>query len=91
MELQLLVKHNPDNHVHIATVEGMRPLIRLLSHADTLLQEHGVTVLPDLSICNGNKAAIAAAGPVWSLVRALKSAASHAVRESAACALLRLV
>jgi hypothetical protein len=90
MELRLLAKHNPDNRVRIAAVGGVRPLVRLLSHADPLLQEHGVTALLNLSICDGNKAAIAAAGAVRPLVHALKSAASPAARENAACALLRL-
>ncbi|RLM56243.1 hypothetical protein C2845_PM10G19470 [Panicum miliaceum] len=90
MELRLLAKHNPDNRVRIAAAGGVRPLVRLLSHADPLLQEHGVTALLNLSICDGNKAAIAAAGAVRPLVHALKSAASPAARENAACALLRL-
>jgi hypothetical protein len=32
---------------------GVRPLVQLLSHADPLLQEHDVTVLLNLSICDG--------------------------------------
>jgi hypothetical protein len=31
----------------------VRPLVQLLSHADPLLQEHDVTVLLNLSICDG--------------------------------------
>ncbi|CAL5084923.1 unnamed protein product [Urochloa decumbens] len=90
MELRLLAKHNPDNRVRIAAAGGVRPLVRLLSHADPLLQEHGVTALLNLSICDENKAIIVEAGAIRPLVHALKSAASPAARENAACALLRL-
>jgi hypothetical protein len=51
MELRLLAKHNPDNRVHIAAARAMRPLIALLSHPDSLLQEHRVTTLLNLSLC----------------------------------------
>jgi hypothetical protein len=90
MELRLLAKHNPDNRVRIAAAGGVRPLVRLLAHADPLLQEHGVTALLNLSLCDENKATIIEAGAIRPLVRALKSAASPAARENAACALLRL-
>lgn len=90
MEIRLLAKHNPDNRIRIAASGAVRPLVALLSHADPLLQEHGVTALLNLSICDENKAAIVEAGAIRPLVRALKSAASPAARENAACALLRL-
>ena len=90
MELRLLAKHNPDNRVRIAKAGGVRPLVKLLSHADPLLQEHGVTALLNLSLCDENKATIVEAGAIRPLVQALKSAASPAARENAACALLRL-
>ena len=90
MELRLLAKHNPDNRVRIAKAGGVRPLVKLLLHADPLLQEHGVTALLNLSICDENKATIVEAGAIRPLVQALKSAASPAARENAACALLRL-
>jgi hypothetical protein len=90
MELRLLAKHNPDNRVRIAVVGGVRSLVRLLSHADPLLQEHGVTTLLNLSICDDNKATIVEAGAIRPLVHALKSAASPTARENAVCALLWL-
>jgi|UniRef100_A0A804RJY4 hypothetical protein len=90
MELWLLAKHNPDNRVRIAAAGDVRSLVWLLSHADPLLQEHGVTALLNLSICDENKATIVEAGAIRPLVHALKSAASPAARENAACALLRL-
>ncbi|KAL5654901.1 hypothetical protein ACJX0J_034220, partial [Zea mays] len=65
-------------------------LVRLLSHADPLLQEHGVTTLLNLSICDDNKATIVEAGAIRPLVHALKSAASPTARENAVCALLWL-
>lgn len=75
MEIRLLAKHNPDNRIRIAASGAVRPLVALLSHADPLLQEHGVTALLNLSICDENKAAIVEAGAIRPLVRALKSAA----------------
>ena len=46
--------------------------------------------LLNLSILDGNKAAITVAGAVRALVHVLKSAASPAARENAACTLLWL-
>ncbi|XBI47583.1 hypothetical protein VPH35_111500 [Triticum aestivum] len=91
MELRLLAKHNPDNHIRIAASGVVRPLVALLSHANLLLQEHGVMALLNLSICNENKAIVVEAGAIWSLVRELKSAASPAAMEDAACLLWCLV
>jgi hypothetical protein len=51
MELRLLAKHNPDNHVCIAAARAMRPLVALLSHSNPLLQEHRGTTLLNLSLC----------------------------------------
>uniref|UniRef100_A0A8R7V3K9 protein-serine/threonine phosphatase n=2 Tax=Triticum urartu TaxID=4572 RepID=A0A8R7V3K9_TRIUA len=90
MELRLLAKHNPDGRIRIGASGAVRPLVSLLSHADPLVQEHGVTALLNLSICDENKAIMVEAGAIRPLVRALKSAASPAARENAACALLRL-
>ncbi|KAI4991397.1 hypothetical protein ZWY2020_039768 [Hordeum vulgare] len=90
MELRLLARHNPDNRIRIAESGAVRPLVALLSHPDPLVQEHGVTALLNLSICHENKVIVVEAGAIPPLVRALKSAASLAARENAACALLRL-
>ncbi|TVU05479.1 hypothetical protein EJB05_48645, partial [Eragrostis curvula] len=90
MELCLLAKHNRDNRVRIAAAGAVRPLVTQLSHTDPLLQEHGVTALLNLSLCDENKAMIVEAGAIRPLVQALKSAASLAAWENAACALLRL-
>ncbi|KAK1679169.1 hypothetical protein QYE76_040017 [Lolium multiflorum] len=90
MELRLLAKHNPDNRVRIASSGAIPPLITLLAHPDPLLQEHAVTALLNLALCDANKALLLDAGAVRPLVRALKAAASPAARENAACALLRL-
>jgi hypothetical protein len=90
MELRLLAKHNPDNRVRIASSGAIPPLTALLAHPDPLLQEHAVTALLNLALCDANKALLLDAGAVRPLVRALKAAASPAARENAACALLRL-
>ncbi|XP_040378642.1 U-box domain-containing protein 4-like [Oryza brachyantha] len=90
MEIRLLAKHSQDNRVRIVAAGALPPLVALLSRADPLLQEHAVTALLNLSLCEENRAAVVDAGAVGPLVRALKSAASPAARENAACALLRL-
>ncbi|WOL11893.1 hypothetical protein Cni_G20657 [Canna indica] len=89
MELRLLGKHSPENRLRIAAAGAVAPLVALLSHADPQLQEHGVTALLNLAICDENKAPIAAAGAVRPLVVALRTGTPTA-RENAACALLRL-
>ncbi|RZS13152.1 hypothetical protein BHM03_00044720 [Ensete ventricosum] len=89
MELRLLAKHNPENRLRIAAAGAVVPLVALLSHPDPQLQEHGVTAVLNLSLCDENKTLIAAAGAIRPLVRAL-STGTPVARENAACALLRL-
>ncbi|MQM12879.1 hypothetical protein Taro_045799 [Colocasia esculenta] len=89
MELRLLAKHNTENRVQIARAGAIRPLVALISSSEPQLQEHGVTAILNLSLCDENKDLIAAAGAIKPLVRALKSGTPTA-RENAACALLRL-
>lgn len=89
MELRLLAKHNTENRLRIAEAGAVGPLVALLSHRDPLLQEHGVTAILNLSLCDENKPQIAAAGAIRPLVRALRTG-TPAARENAACALLRL-
>ncbi|XP_065020186.1 U-box domain-containing protein 4-like [Musa acuminata AAA Group] len=89
MELRLLAKHSTENRLRIARAGAVVPLVALLSHPDPQLQEHGVTAVLNLSLCDENKGPIAAAGAVRYLVRALRSG-TPAARENAACALLRL-
>ncbi|RWW33647.1 hypothetical protein GW17_00001623 [Ensete ventricosum] len=89
MELRLLAKHSTENRLRIARAGAVVPLVALLSHPDPQLQEHGVTAILNLSLCDENKGPIAAAGAVRYLVRALRSG-TPAARENAACALLRL-
>ncbi|CAL9045146.1 unnamed protein product, partial [Musa banksii] len=89
MELRLLAKHNPENRLRIVAAGAVGPLVALLSHPDPLLQEHGVTAILNLSLCEENKTLIAAAGAIRPLVRALRTG-TPAARENAACALVRL-
>ncbi|XP_074579363.1 uncharacterized protein LOC141835869 [Curcuma longa] len=89
MELRLLAKHSTENRLRMAAAGAVGPLVALLSHPDPLLQEHGVTAIFNLSLCEENKTPIAAAGAIRPLVRALCTGTPTA-RENAACALLRL-
>uniref|UniRef100_A0A1D1YB09 RING-type E3 ubiquitin transferase n=1 Tax=Anthurium amnicola TaxID=1678845 RepID=A0A1D1YB09_9ARAE len=89
MELRLLAKHSTENRVKIARAGAIRPLVSLVNSTDPQLQEHGVTAVLNLSLCDENKDLIAGAGAIKPLVRALKSG-TPAAKENAACALLRL-
>ncbi|WOL16947.1 U-box domain-containing protein 4-like isoform X2 [Canna indica] len=89
MGLRLLAKHSAENRLRIARAGAVAPLVSLLSHPDPQLQEHGVTAILNLSLCDENKEPIVAAGAVRHLVCALRSG-TPAARENAACALLRL-
>lgn len=89
MELRLLAKHSPENRLRIAEAGAIGPLVALMSHPDSQLQEQGVTAILNLSLCEENKGRIADAGAIRPLVRALRTGTSVA-RENAACALFRL-
>ncbi|CAL9099089.1 spotted leaf 11 [Musa troglodytarum] len=89
MELRLLAKHSSENRLRIAAAGAVGPLVALLSHPDLQLQEHGVTAILNLSLCDENKSPIAAAGAIRPLIRILRTG-TPAARENAACALLRL-
>ncbi|GMY17363.1 U-box domain-containing protein 4 [Fagus crenata] len=89
MELRLLAKNKPENRLKIAKAGAVKPLISLISSSDLQLQEHGVTAILNLSLCDENKELIASSGAITPLVRALKTGTPTA-KENAACALLRL-
>ncbi|KAM0032637.1 putative armadillo-like helical protein [Helianthus debilis subsp. tardiflorus] len=89
MEIRLLAKNKPENRLKIARAGAIRPLISLISSSDLQLQEHGVTAILNLSLCDENKEELASSGVIRPLVKALKIGTSTA-KENAACALLRL-
>ncbi|KAD4888588.1 hypothetical protein R6Q59_034422 [Mikania micrantha] len=89
MEIRLLAKNKPENRLKIASAGAIRPLISLISSSDLQLQEHGVTAILNLSLCDENKEQLASSGAIKPLVKALKVGTSTA-KENAACALLRL-
>ncbi|KAK9164329.1 hypothetical protein Syun_005231 [Stephania yunnanensis] len=62
MELRLLAKNKHENRLTIAREGAIQPLISLLSSPDPDLQEHGVTAILNLSLCEENKDLIAASG-----------------------------
>ena len=89
MEIRLLTKDKPENRIKLARAGAIKPLISLVSSSDPQLQEHGVTAVLNLSLCDENKELIASSGAIKPLVRVLKSGTPTA-KENAACALLRL-
>ncbi|KAK7319752.1 hypothetical protein RJT34_04477 [Clitoria ternatea] len=90
MEIRLLAKNKHENRLKIAKAGAIKPLISLMSSSHDLhLQEHVVTAILNLSLCDDNKDTIASSGAIEPLVNALKTGTPTA-KENAACALLRL-
>ncbi|XP_010535503.1 PREDICTED: U-box domain-containing protein 13 [Tarenaya hassleriana] len=88
-EIRLLAKRNADNRVAIAEAGAIPLLVNLLSTPDSRIQEHAVTALLNLSICENNKGAIVSAGAIPGIVQVLKKGSMEA-RENAAATLFSL-
>ncbi|XP_052207989.1 U-box domain-containing protein 13-like isoform X2 [Diospyros lotus] len=88
-EIRLLAKRNADNRVAIAEAGAIPLLVGLLSTPDSRTQEHAVTALLNLSICEDNKGSIIFSGAVPGIVHVLKKGSMEA-RENAAAALFSL-
>ncbi|CAD5325021.1 unnamed protein product [Arabidopsis thaliana] len=88
-EIRLLAKRNADNRVAIAEAGAIPLLVGLLSTPDSRIQEHSVTALLNLSICENNKGAIVSAGAIPGIVQVLKKGSMEA-RENAAATLFSL-
>ncbi|KAK4375133.1 hypothetical protein RND71_005810 [Anisodus tanguticus] len=88
-EIRLLAKRNADNRVAIAEAGAIPLLVDLLSTPDSRIQEHAVTALLNLSICEDNKRSIVTSGAVPGIVYVLKKGSAEA-RENAAAALFSL-
>ncbi|XP_010253199.1 PREDICTED: U-box domain-containing protein 13-like [Nelumbo nucifera] len=88
-ELRLLAKRNADNRVCIAEAGAIPFLVGLLSTTDPQTQEHAVTALLNLSICEDNKGSIISSGAVPGIVHVLKKGSMEA-RENAAATLFSL-
>ncbi|KAJ3683962.1 hypothetical protein LUZ61_013126 [Rhynchospora tenuis] len=88
-EIRLLAKRNAANRLSIAQA-GAVPLLKdLLFSADLRTQEHAVTAILNLSICEENKTGIMASGCVPGVVHVLKTGNMEA-RENAAATLFSL-
>ncbi|GLU02376.1 hypothetical protein SLE2022_196280 [Rubroshorea leprosula] len=88
-EIRLLAKRNADNRVAIAEAGAIPLLVGLLSTPDSRIQEHAVTALLNLSICEDNKGSIISSGAVPGIVQVLKKGSMEA-RENAAATLFSL-
>ncbi|KAG6762150.1 hypothetical protein POTOM_032637 [Populus tomentosa] len=88
-EIRLLAKRNADNRVAIAEAGAIPLLVGLLSTPDCRTQEHAITALLNLSICEENKGSIVSAGAVPGIVHVLKKGSMEA-RENAAATLFSL-
>ncbi|KAF4358688.1 hypothetical protein CsatB_029802 [Cannabis sativa] len=88
-EIRLLAKRNADNRVAIAEAGAIPLLVNLLSTPDSRTQEHAVTALLNLSICDENKGSIVSSGAVPGIVHVLKKGSMEA-RENAAATLFSL-
>ncbi|PSR95121.1 U-box domain-containing protein [Actinidia chinensis var. chinensis] len=88
-EIRLLAKRNADNRIAIAEAGAIPLLVDLLSTPDSRTQEHVVTSLLNLSICEENKGSIISSGAVPGIVLVLKKGSMEA-RENAAATLFSL-
>lgn len=88
-EIRLLAKRNADNRVAIAEAGAIPLLTNLLTAPDSRTQEHAVTALLNLSICEDNKGNIVSSGAVPGIVHVLKKGSMEA-RENAAATLFSL-
>ena len=89
-ELRLLAKRNADNRVCIADAGAIPLLVKLLPSGDPRTQEHAVTAILNLSICEENKKTIISSpGAVQGIVQVLRTGSMEA-RENAAAALFSL-
>ncbi|KAM1115637.1 hypothetical protein TB2_006158 [Malus domestica] len=88
-EIRLLAKRNADNRVAIAEAGAIPLLVGLLSTPDSRTQEHAVTALLNLSICEENKGSIITSGAIPGIVHVLKNGGMEA-RENAAATLFSL-
>lgn len=89
-ELRLLSKAGADNRICIAEAGGIPLLLPLLSSFDAKTQEHAVTTLLNLSIVDGNKTQIVAAGALDLIIAVLTSGHTLEARENAAATLFSL-
>ncbi|KAF3454719.1 hypothetical protein FNV43_RR05167 [Rhamnella rubrinervis] len=88
-EIRLLAKRNADNRVAIAEAGAIPLLVGLLLTPDSRTQEHAVTALLNLSICDNNKGSIISSRAVPGIVHVLKKGSMEA-RENAAATLFSL-
>ncbi|KAJ9537714.1 hypothetical protein OSB04_030447 [Centaurea solstitialis] len=88
-EIRLLSKRNADNRAAIAEAGAIPLLTQLLTAPDLRTQEHAVTALLNLSICEENKGSIVSSGAVPGIVQVLKKGSMEA-RENAAATLFSL-
>ncbi|CAM8958503.1 unnamed protein product [Rhodiola kirilowii] len=88
-EIRLLAKRNADNRIAIAEAGAIPLLVDLLAVPDSRIQEHAVTALLNLSICEINKGCIVSAGAIPGIVQVLKKGSMEA-RENAAATLFSL-
>ncbi|KAF3453987.1 hypothetical protein FNV43_RR04429 [Rhamnella rubrinervis] len=88
-EIRLLAKRNADNRVAIAEAGAIPLLVGLLLAPDSRTQEHAVTALLNLSICDNNKGSIISSRAVPGIVHVLKKGSMEA-RENAAATLFSL-
>ncbi|KAM1167489.1 hypothetical protein ACFX19_030040 [Malus domestica] len=88
-EIRLLAKGNADYRVAIAEAGAIPLLVGLLSTPDSRTQEHAVTALLNLSLCEDNKGSIISSGAVPGIVHVLTNGGMEA-RENAAAILFSL-
>lgn len=88
-DLRLLAKNNSDSRLFIAEAGAIPLLVDLCFTPDALTQEHAVTTLLNLSICEANKRTIISSEAVPGILHVLKNGSMEA-RENAAATIFSL-
>lgn len=83
-KIRMLSKENPENRILIGNIGAIPPLVHLLSHQDSVVQEQTVTALLNLSIDEANKRIIAREGAIPAIIEILQSGTEEAKENSAA-------
>lgn len=82
--IRMLSKESPENRMLIANAGGIPHIVRILSYPDSIIQEHAVTALLNLSIDETNKLFISEGEAIPLIIDILRTGTVGAKENSAA-------
>ncbi|EOY15258.1 hypothetical protein QUC31_000447 [Theobroma cacao] len=88
-DIRMLSKENPENRILFAKCGAIPPLVQLLSYPDSIIQEHAVTALLNLSIDESNRKLITNEEAIPAIIEILQNGSMES-RENSAAALFSL-